>query len=49
MLLQRGRAYGSRCRPRAAFEGRRGRMPEPFRRYEKELKNLSFVYVRVGF
>lgn len=23
-------------------------MPGPFRRYEKELKNLSFVYVRVG-
>lgn len=48
MLLQRGRAYGSRCGQRAAFGGRCGRMPGPFRRYEKELKNLSFVYVRVG-
>lgn len=29
------------------FGGRSGRMPGPFRRYERELKNSSFVYVRV--
>lgn len=32
----------------AIFGGRSGRMPGPFRRYERELKNSSFVYVRVG-
>lgn len=30
------------------FGGRSGRMPGPFRRYERELKNSSFVYVSVG-
>lgn len=30
------------------FGGGSGRMPAPFRRYERELKNSSFVYARVG-